>query len=443
VVRGGVGIFNDIFPGQIADNMSQNPPLYNQFTTGPDGIFGTGCGGYLSPDQAGNMFDCLTAANTAYQTAFNSGANTVSLTPNVVTTTHKIYAPQYQKWSFEIQKGFGANTSINIGYYGNHGIHEPVVNSGLNAYGFGSLPATIPQGQFAEITLVESAAVSNYNGVTVSFRQRFSGAGGGLLQVNYTYSHALDEVSNGGFNSFSGADLAPQDPYNLRNNYGPADYDVRHSLNANYVWQVPIRKALGGHGWAPLVDGWQVSGTVFFRTGLPYTITDGQESSSLAAVNYYGAIRPEPLVSGLPVGCNPRASAYSNANPIPCYTASLGDTATCTITTPGDFGLPTCETGFGYQGLRNKFRGPQYVNTDFTISKITSIPHWERGKLGIGFQFFNLFNHPNFNFPDGDISSSFFGQTTGLVSPPTSILGSFLGGDASPRLIQLKANITF
>jgi hypothetical protein len=443
VVRGGIGIFNDIFPGQIADNMSQNPPLYNQFTSINAAAGGDCNAGYLSPNQAGNLWDCLTAANTAYQTAFNSGANTVSLTPNVVTATRHIYPPQYQKWSLEIQKGFGANTSFSIGYYGNHGIHEPVVNSGLNAYGFGSLPATIPQGQFAEITMVETAGVSNYNGVTMSFRQRFTGAGGGLLQVNYTYSHALDEISNGGFNSFSGADLAPQDPYNLRNNYGPADYDVRHSLNANYVWTVPIRKALGGHGWAPLVDGWQVSGTVFFRTGLPYTITDGQISSELNGNNYYGDVRPEPLVSGLPVGCNPRASAYSNANPIPCYSVSTGDPTTCTTATAGDFPIPTCEAGFGYQGLRNKFRGPQFVNTDFTIMKNTSIPHWERGKLGIGFQFFNLFNHPNFSFPDGNIASSFFGQTTSLVSPPTSILGSFLGGDASPRLIQLKASLNF
>ena len=94
-------------------------------------------------------------------------------------------------------------------------------------------------------------------------------------------------------------------------------------------------------------------------------------------------------------------------------------------------------------GTRNKYRGPQYVNTDFTIFKNTTIPHWERGKLGIGFQFFNLFNHPNFAFPVNDTSNPLFGQTDALVSPPTSILGSFLGGDASPRLIQVKANLTF
>jgi len=445
VVRGGVGIFNDIFPGQIADNMSQNSPLYNQFVVAGDSVGGSCTGGYLSPNQPGNLYDCETAANAAFNTAYANGSNTVAAPPNMVTASHKIYAPQYQKWSLEIQKGFGANTSFSIGYYGNHGIHEPVVNSGLNAYGFGSLPATVPQGQFAEITEVESAGVSNYNGITLSFRQRFNGLGGGLLQVNYTYSHALDEISNGGFDSFSGANLAPEDPYDLHQNYGPADYDVRHNLNANYVWAIPIRKALGGHGWSPLVDGWQVSGTAFYRTGLPYSITDLNTSDALNGLNYFADIRPTPL-EAVSTGCNSRSSAFTNPGVVPCYTASVGGTTpatACTTTTQGQFPIPGCETGFGVAGLRNHFRGPQYVNTDFTIFKNTSIPHWERGKLGIGFQFFNLFNHPNFNFPVSNIASPLFGQTDSLVSPPTSILGSFLGGDASPRLIQLKATLSF
>ncbi len=444
VVRGGVGIFNDIFPGQIADLMSQNPPLYNQFVVAGDSIGGTCTGGYLSPNQPGNLYDCETAANAAFNTAFSSGSNVVAALPNIVTAAHKIYQPQYQKWNLEIQKSFGSNTSFSIGYNGNHGIHEPVVNSGLNAYGFGSLPAVVPQAQFAEISLVETAAISNYNGVTMSFQHRFGA--NGVLQVNYTYSHALDEVSNGGFDSFSGQNLAPQDPYNLANNYGPADYDVRHNVNANYVWQVPIRKALGGHGWAPLVDGWQVSGTVFYRTGLPYTITDGDLSAGLNGLNYFASVRPDALVSGLPMSCDPRASAFTQGSVVPCYRRASAEPPRpqpCTIVTPGDFPIPGCETALGMNGTRNKYRGPQYVNTDFTIFKNTSIPHWERGKLGIGFQFFNLFNHPNFAFPVSDTSSSLFGQTTSLVSPPTSILGSFLGGDASPRLIQLKATLSF
>ena len=75
--------------------------------------------------------------------------------------------------------------------------------------------------------------------------------------------------------------------------------------------------------------------------------------------------------------------------------------------------------------------------------KNTKLPKWESANLGIGLQFFNLFNHPNFNLPSNDITNPFFGTVQATVNPPTSILGSFLGGDASARLIQVKAQFTF
>jgi hypothetical protein len=91
----------------------------------------------------------------------------------------------------------------------------------------------------------------------------------------------------------------------------------------------------------------------------------------------------------------------------------------------------------------NQFFGPHSFDTDMTIMKYTKIPHWETAKFGVGVQFFNLFNHPNFASPVNDISSSHFGQVRGTVNPPTSILGSFLGGDASVRLIQLTGKFNF
>ena len=161
------------------------------------------------------------------------------------------------------------------------------------------LPATAPTAQFATITEVSSSGVSNYNGIVASYKHRFSVWGGGLFQFNYVYGHAFDIISNGGFNPFSDNSagggavsmLNPQNPYNFKQNYGPADYDVRHSLNANYVWQIPIRKMLGGHGWAPLVEGWQVSGAVYYRTGFPFSVID----PSFTGVNNYGAdLLPNP-----------------------------------------------------------------------------------------------------------------------------------------------------
>jgi hypothetical protein len=77
------------------------------------------------------------------------------------------------------------------------------------------------------------------------------------------------------------------------------------------------------------------------------------------------------------------------------------------------------------------------------VTKNFHFPRWEAGKLGVGLQFFNLFNHPNFDQPVADVANPQFGSINRTVSVPTSIIGSFLGGDASPRMIQVKATLTF
>jgi hypothetical protein len=111
------------------------------------------------------------------------------------------------------------------------------------------------------------------------------------------------------------------------------------------------------------------------------------------------------------------------------------------IANPSNFVHPTA---FG-QGRRNQTVAPSYTDTDFSILKgfKIPIPHTDTGRLQVGAQFFNLFNHPNFGTPINDLNNANFGAITTTVSSPTSILGSFLGGDASPRLIQLKGTITF
>ncbi len=93
--------------------------------------------------------------------------------------------------------------------------------------------------------------------------------------------------------------------------------------------------------------------------------------------------------------------------------------------------------------MRNQFLGADYFDTDLMLMKNTQIPGWERGELGIGVQAFNLFNHPNFDQPVADIANPNFGTIVRTANVPTSVLGSFLGGDASPRIIQITARLTF
>ena len=311
---------------------------------------------------------------------------------------------------------------------------------------------------------LDTKGISNYNGMVVSLQHRFSRWSQGLVQANYTYGHALDEVSNGGTAPFSNwfrqpFVLGPQDPNNLRGAYGAADYDVRHSFNANYVWELPVKAALGGRGPDFLVKGWEVSGTVFWRTGLPYTMSDIFPPPDLIDKNYFSglyAVPVRPLGPNSPCG---KGAAFTLATH-PCLpTETLPDWIT-----PGPDALfvqPGCETGFDVGRLgpvgvcdgptvsfsqgRNRFRGPHYFNTDFTIMKSTKLSRWESATFRIGFQFFNFFNHPNFGFPVTGI-----GPPTGLIfylqQPPTSILGTgppWAPIDVAPRMIQLKAELKF
>ena len=165
-------------------------------------------------------------------------------------------------------------------------------------------------------------------------------------------------------------------PFNTQENYGPSDYDVRHYFSSSYVWEMPLRRALRGHGWAPLVDGWQVAGTVFVRSGLPYSVLDGGLDGLLSGQGYGGSVLPQ-FLGGPESSCGEGAAS----GVMPCLTTT-------------QFVRSTIEANF-IGGLRNKFRGPGYWNTDFTVQKQTQIPHWEKGQFGLAFQFFNLFNHPN------------------------------------------------
>lgn len=305
---------------------------------------------------------------------------------------------------------------------------------------------------------MQTDAVSNYNGMVVSFQHRLTRWGSGMLQVNYTYGHALDEVSNGGVGAFTlGSSLNPQDASNLRGSYGPADYDIRHSINANYVWEIPFKQALGGHGpdWA--LKGWQVSGTVFARTGWPFTMLDPAETSNLVNDNISGPIYSVPVAPLGPQGpCG--KGAVIPGSPVPCFPSqALGDGSP----NPGALFVQTgCETGFNTGNLpgpkgpcsgpsvtfaqgRNRFRSPNYVSTDLAIMKNTDIPHWENGVFILGFQFFNLFNHANFGYPDNWTSDSTFGQILYEEQAPTSILGSGLNANVSGRMIQVKVQIRF
>ncbi len=447
VIRGGFGLFADIFPATVATSFDTNSPLKNTFTTLP--------GALLAPNVPGSAASLTAASNASFVGGFNSGATLGSILaspagalftpPNFFNSAHTVHYPRYQEWNLEVEQALGSKTSLQLNYVGNHGIYETTQNPGLNAYcnvtplltsptpcatalgtgtAFAGLPTAPMDPRFGTVTEVSNPAVSNYNGLTVAVTRRFSQL---QLQANYTWSHALDEISNGGFLQYNFKTnvsvLAPQDPFDLKAfNYGNADYDTRHYFSLNYVWDTPWTK-----GWKGLVGGWTVAGTVFARTGLPFTVTDVADTAALSSYNYGGPLADiGAFLFGNQVGAAPTQCGTSAVDR-PCLSAAM---------------FTPSPTGFGRQ-RRNQVYGPNFINTDLTLMKNFGIPHWESAKLQLGAQFFNILNHANFDQPVGDVTSSQFGTIINTVNTPTSLLGSFLGGDSSPRMIQLKAALNF
>jgi Carboxypeptidase regulatory-like domain len=464
VLRGGFGLFYDLAPRIGTALFANNPPLRNLFTATT---------GNLTPNEVNSLFAETAASEAAFLSGFASGrtfgeiqAEIPNFDPPAFNNPGpRTHASRYQKWSLDLQQTIGKGTSVSLGYYGNHGIHEFIRNDSVNAFGFGTLPPALctsppvlpcADPRFSQVTEITTVGVSNYNGLIATVQHKFKE---GVLRANYTWSHAFDESSNDGFGFFTNGngDPQPQDPRNPRGSYGPAEYDVRHYFNASYVWEVPFKAALRGHGRDALLKGWQVAGTVFARTGFPFTVVDVFQSNNLQGNNYFGAIYAVPVspaIAEFPCG---RAAAVPNATK-PCFPPeALPDG---TPNPSAVFLQPGCETGFNTGNLpsptgpcggpavtftqgRNRFRGPHYFNTDLAIMKNTKLGRSEGVTLGLGAQFFNVLNHPNFQLPDNGLPFPTFGQFVFMAAPPTTLLGAGLGGDASARMIELKVRVQF
>jgi hypothetical protein len=135
--------------------------------------------------------------------------------------------------------------------------------------------------------------------------------------------------------------------------------------------------------------------------------------------------------------------------PLACNTSNhynyINPAATSACMSLADFTSPIGPGGIGTFGAqrRNQIYGPNFFDTDLTLMKNFRIPHWESAQFQIGAQAFNILNHPNFDQPQQNIENPQFGFSTATVGSPTSIFGSFLGANDSPRALQIRAQLTF
>jgi hypothetical protein len=325
----------------------------------------------------------------------------------------------------EIQHTFGTRTVISANYVGNRGYDELLNNPYQNAFGVFGLPATAPDARVGTVQQLTNNAYSNYNGVTVSAQQNI--LRGFTGRIAYTYSHALDVSSNGGVlpYSFNNSILTQINPFNPAAGYASGDNDLRHSLNASYVWELPVRAS--NRLLNNAIGGWTVSGTFFRRSGFPFSVVDGAFTSTLSANNLFLNGNPVATVLAQPVG-----TVQTN-----CSSSAVNAGSACFTT--GQFGAPS--NFIGSLG-RNAFRGPGYFNTDLSLRKNFKLN--ERLNLQIGANAYNVLNHPNFANPVANTANSTqFGTILSTVTPATTPYGAFAAAAVDARIVQVTGKITF
>jgi hypothetical protein len=458
VLRTGFGLFSYLLPGSVVDLVGVNPPYSKTFT---GGLLGTVGGVALAPGVSNSAIGATAAANQAFNSGFANGelscasplANPNACLPPISITAvpdGKLRAPYFMQWSFALEHQVANTLNLRAQYVGTRAVNQPYQTQ-VNGYQtvcqgcFAPFPYGAPiDPRFGAVTQLSTGANSHYNGLQLTADKRLGH--GFQVQSNYTWSHCMDTVSNGGFLPFSAGGILSPLPGELWRQYGPCDYDVRHNFNAQYVYELPIKvrtHVLGG-----ALNGWQISGTVFWHSGLPFSVLSAPYSANGNGIVQGSGPQYASVVPGVsPYEHNPISGVTQPGtlqwlNPAAFVSSVDPSTGACT----GGDNATNCQ--FGNLG-RNALRGPDFTWSDFYLTKWFRLN--ERVKLRIDGQFFNVFNHPNFGLPvlgyagiPGKPSTQTgFGALTYTTSPPTGLLGVGLGGDSSPRMIAFQARLEF
>jgi hypothetical protein len=428
VVRGGVGMFTDLYPAGFLDGFIDNlPNVYNAtIVTGNIG----------SAQVPGTAMANALASFDGVEAGFKNGASSSTLgmtvpsyaPPTFTVGPHEFKNPTYIEFNLQLQHQFSKTDAVILAYAGNTGYDEIITNGAVNAYsptGFGGLPKAQPDPNFAGVNSFTNAAHSNYHGGSVTYKHIDSK--GLTVDATYTYSKAMDDASNGGinnepynYNSYYARSNYQIDPYNVgRLNYSVSDYDIRNSLVLDFVYEMPFHFQNSIEN--QVLSGWIVSGKSFYRSGQPFTVYN-----SAASPAYTGGTD----LSGVLVDfINPRVNRNCGASAVskPCITSS-------------EFVPYNAQTDFGNEA-RNQFTGPHYADTDLALVK--KVYRREALNLQVGANGFNIFNHPNFALPAANIAGGGLGTISSIAAPPTSPYGSFQGAGVGGRVLQIFGKFNF
>ncbi len=335
-------------------------------------------------------------------------AGNVGVTPRALIRNRK--DPTVLQWGFQVQAALPADFVLDTGYIGYHAYNQ-FARTYTNL--INPLTGTRPLPGFGPIDLKGTTDNSHFEAWQTSLQRRFRA--GASFSLNYMWSHGINDGSTGG-----GEADYPQNNNCRSCEVASADFDVRHTLSANFVYELPFgqgRRYLHRSGVSNLfLGGWQASGIVSARSGNPVNIVIERASSALPdglSVQNGGYFTRPDYVGGVSiVPANQTINSWIN---------------------PLAFAVPA-NGAYGNAG-RNLARGPDFWQVDVALWK--SFPLTERFVLDFRTEAFNVSNRPQFGDPNGDFSSPSFGQITTTVNngSPT--------GSGTPREFEFSMRLHF
>jgi predicted heme/steroid binding protein len=339
-------------------------------------------------------------ANVSFGSVDNPGGNSANALPLTVTTQSKAFQnPSAWNWNFTVERELPFKSVVSVAYVGRRGLHlqreaninQPTpevvaANPGVN------LDALRPYKGYNSIRESDNIASSMYNSFQVAFTKRYSS--GFTFGLAYTLSKAMDDGS-------AQRDIIP-DTYFAHNLWGQSDFDTRHILVINYLYELPLFRGQNTIA-AKMLGGWQVSGITQWQTGQPGSVgvgTDyvgvGQDGSGVSPGQFW-VMNGTPTVLG-------QFAANGASDPNQYFSTKAADGSPLFTQPPKGV--------FNHQdGIRNIIHNPGFQNWNVGLFKKFSITE----KTGLQFraQAFNAFNHPNLNGATFNPTSSSFGKITG------------------------------
>jgi hypothetical protein len=398
VIRAGFGIYYDTIPlNNFEEGLAQNPvgPTAG-FTIIPSAPIPFGVGVPI----------------------FGTGAPQPPF--NIASIQRNLKTPNTQEWNFNIQQELNSRFVFQIGYVGNHSIHQlQILDINQPPLGSGWTPAALAAGMpdpnaeqaarpynaeypnLSQINTISTPGFATYHSLQAVLKS--NDYHGLTTQVAFTWSHNLDTASE--VEDFAGTSgYVPQDSTNLKGSYGNSEFDQRRALIITYTYAIPSPKSSSMLSYA--AKDWQISGTTTLRDGLAAPLlTFGDESGVGNFHERYNCVGP--ITYQLKNFTLPYASTSSFSDPL-----------------PGTWG--NCP--------RDPLVAPGLDSWDISIQRTFKLTEW----LGFQFRtsFFNAFNHPNFAEPSPDIST-----TIAATADDGSFDSHF--GVGGPRNIQFMGKFSW